>query len=86
MLNFWHRDEVMSENFSDPGTTCSSGRYGNYCCSFEILPEIARVVCEKMMSLVSACTAQAVQLIWMIREQFIEDIAQSSELREALVL
>ena len=84
MLNFWHRDEVMSENFSDPGT--SSGRYGNYCCSFEILPEIARVVCEKMMSLVLACTAQAMQLIWMIREQFIEDIAQSSELREALVI
>ena len=45
MLNFWHWDEIMSENFSDPGA--SSWRDGNYCCSFEVLPEIARVVCEK---------------------------------------
>ena len=35
----------MSENFSGPGT--SSGRDDNCCCSFEILPEIAGVVCEK---------------------------------------
>ena len=69
----------MSENFSGPVT--SSGRDGNYCFSFKILPEIARVVCEKMMSLVLASTAQAIQLIWMIREKFIEDTAQSSELR-----
>ena len=55
MLNFWHRDEIMSENFSGPRTT--SERDGNYCCSFEILPEIARVVCEKMMPLVLASTA-----------------------------
>ena len=35
----WHRDEMMSENFSDAGV--------NYCCSFEILPDIASLVCEK---------------------------------------
>ena len=74
----------MSENVSGQGT--SSGRDGNYCCSFEILPEIARVICEEMISLVLASTAQAMQLIWMTREQFVEYIAQSSELREALVL
>ena len=39
-----------------------------------------------MMSLVLASTAQAMQLIWIIWEQFIDDTAQSSELREALVL
>ena len=26
MLNFWHRDEIMSENFNSPGV--SSGRDG----------------------------------------------------------
>ena len=39
-----------------------------------------------MTSLVLASTAQAIQLIWIIWKQFIEDTAQSSELKEALVL
>ena len=52
----------MSENFSDPGT--SSGRYGNYCCSFEILPEIARVVCGKndVFSISLYCPSNAVDM------------------------
>ena len=42
----------MCDNFIyGPGV--SSGGDGNYCCSFEILSEIARVVCEKVMSLKS---------------------------------
>ena len=40
----------------------------------------------KMMSLVSASTTIAMQLIGIMWEQFIEDTAQSSELRETLVL
>ena len=39
-----------------------------------------------MVSLVSASTAQAMYLMWIVWEQFIEDTAQSKELRETLDL
>ena len=62
MFNFWHMDEIMSENFSGPVT--SSGRDCNYCCSFEILPEIARVVCEKsdVFSISQYCPSNPVDM------------------------